>query len=409
MSMRQLLDVEHSLEYHTAKMTQRGLLCDTDETQRQIEILDSGIEQASDRLADIGIPANVAKDEGRLELTDYLIDAGCELVMTPKSKKLKIGADDLRLMTMEANEETQAVVEDLIFIKKAQKIQSAYLYPFLMHAEADGRVHPSIKTMGARTHRMSVSQPPLQQIPRDPMKVKDKNFVEAATKGVLTVDTRGCLVADPGRLLVTADYAQIEQRVYATLAGEPELIEAFRNGDDFHKTVASRLFDVDTEDVSTDQRQIAKNAGYLMIYGGGPRKLAVTAGITIDHATEIQKSMKKAQPNGMRYAKGLASQEAITTPFGRVLPIDPARRYAAINYMIQSTARDLFVIGMVRLITAGYADYLWIPEHDEILMNVPEENAESIAEEMGRLMHINFYGVPIVAEGTVLGKRWRKA
>ena len=395
MSMRQLLEVEHSLEYHTAKMTQRGLLCDQDETHRQIEVLDKGIEGATARLADIGIPANVAKDEGRLELTDYLIDAGCELVMTPKSKKLKIGADDLRIMTMGANDETQAVVEDLIFIKKAQKIQAAYLYPFLMHAEADGRVHPSIRTMGARTHRMSVSQPPLQQIPRDPL-------VEGA-------DTRGCLVADPGNLLVTADYAQIEQRVYATLAGEPELIEAFRNGDDFHKTVASRLFNVDAEYVNTDQRQIAKNAGYLMIYGGGPRKLAVTAGIPIDHATEIQKSMKKAQPNGMRYAKSLASQEAITTPFGRVLPIDAARRYAAINYMIQSTARDLFVIGMTRLITAGYAEYLWIPEHDEILMNVPEDNAESIAKEMGGLMHINFYGVPIVAEGTVLGRRWRKA
>jgi len=161
--------------------------------------------------------------------------------------------------------------------------------------------------------------------------------------------------------------------------------------------------------VGDAQRELAKRAGYLMIYGGGPRRLALTADIPLDQAADTLRMMKRRQPNFVRYAKSLAEMESITTPFGRVLPIDIARRYAAINYMIQSTARDLFVIGMVRLIKAGYADYLWLPIHDEIIMQVPEDMAEAIATEMGKLMYIDFYGTPIEAEGKILGRAWHKA
>jgi DNA polymerase-1 len=244
---------------------------------------------------------------------------------------------------------------------------------------------------------MSISQPPLQQIPREGIKADG-----------VTLDTRGCLIADPGHLLISADYSQIEQRVYATLAGEQDLIKAFIDGTDLHKIVATQLFGGSIEDVTSDQRQIAKTAGYLMIYGGGGRKLAISAGLPVPKAMSIVKAMKKAQRKGVSYARDLAELSVITTPFGRELPIDEARRYAALNYMVQSTARDLFVIGGVRIINAGYGQWLWLPIHDEWVLNVPEDQAERVAKELGEIMSIDFYGTPIIAEGVVLGKRWHK-
>ena len=397
MSLSHLLQVEHSLQYQTASMTRRGLLCDVKETKRQIAVLDSGIESATSRLEDIGIPASSTTDAGRIALEEFLLSENCNVERTPKSGKLKVGADSLRMAVLESDDTAKEVVEDLVFIKQAVKVKAAYLNAFLLAAEADGRVHPAIKTMGARTHRMSISEPPLQQIPRDPMQVDGQ-----------TADTRGCLVADPGCLLVSADYAQIEQRVYATLAGEKDLCEAFIKGTDLHKVVATQLFGGSIEDVTPEQRQIAKTAGYLMIYGGGGRKLSISAGIPVPKAVSIVKAMKKAQSHGVSYAKSLAEQSAVTTPFGRVLPIDEARRYAALNYMVQSSARDLFVIGGVSIIKAGYGQWLWLPVHDEWILNVPEDQAERVAKELGEIMFIDFYGTPIEAEGKVLGKRWHK-
>jgi DNA polymerase I-like protein with 3'-5' exonuclease and polymerase domains len=223
-----------------------------------------------------------------------------------------------------------------------------------------------------------------------------------------TVDIRNCLIADPGHLLVGADYAQIEQRVIATLAEETSMVQAMRDGLDIHKAVARDLWQVALDDVTHDQRTIAKNCGYAIIYGGGPGKLSLMADITVGQAKESMKLFKNTYPKLDAYAKLLARKKTITTPFGRELPVDETRPYTAINYMIQSTARDLFVIGGVKIIEAGYGDWLWLPIHDEWILNVPEELAERIAEELGQIMFIDFYGTPIIAEGIVLGNKWRK-
>ena len=224
----------------------------------------------------------------------------------------------------------------------------------------------------------------------------------------IDLDTRNCLVADPGCLLVGADYSQIESRVIATLAEERTMVQSFIDGRDIHKTVASSLWGVDYDDVLPDQRSIAKNCGYAMIYGSGPKKLALMADIPVSEAKAVIDLFYKTFPKLKAYQKGLSKQRTIITPFGRELPIDRARQYAATNYMVQSTARDLFVIGGVRIIQAGYGGMLWLPIHDEWILNVPEHYAEQVANELTDLMYIDFYGTPIVAEGQVLGECWRK-
>jgi DNA polymerase I-like protein with 3'-5' exonuclease and polymerase domains len=420
-SFKQLLEVEHSLQYQTASITKRGLLCDQEETNRQAAILDTGIAAATGRLDAAGIPANVATNDGRDSLEAYLKANGAKPSYSAKAELLSVGADDLRLAVMEAGEAAQAVVNDLVFVRQAEKVKAAYLQAFLLAAEADGRVHPTIKTMAARTHRMSISQPALQQIPAHLMDVKLSANDWLSIQDLLThdelnredftvsLDTRGCLTADPGYLLVTADLAQVEQRVMATLACETKMIEAIKAGLDIHNAVARDMYQVPIEDVTHDERELAKRAGYLMIYGGGARRLALTANIPVKRAKETISLFRNTYQAIADYSKRLQLNDIIITPFGRELPIDPGRKYAATNYMIQSTARDLFVTGMMRLVKAGYGPYMWLPIHDEIVVNVPEDKAEQAAKDMSEALSISFYGTPIDAEGVVLGKRWRKA
>ena len=225
----------------------------------------------------------------------------------------------------------------------------------------------------------------------------------------IELDTRNCLVADPGHLLVGADYSQIESRVIATLAEEHTMIQSFVDGRDIHKTVASSLWGVPYDDVLDAQRGIAKNCGYAMMYGSGPKKLALMADIPVDEAKAVIDLFYQTFPKLRIYQRKLSKMNEIITPFGRVLPIDRARRYAATNYMIQSTARDLFVIGGANLINAGYAPFLWLPIHDEWITNVPEEHADEVAIEMTNVMTLDFYGTPIIAEGKVLGEAWCKS
>jgi DNA polymerase I-like protein with 3'-5' exonuclease and polymerase domains len=168
----QLLAAEHSLQYRTAAITRRGQLIDVEEIERQIDILDRGIVAATERLEEIGLPANIRTDEGRTALETFLLDTGCKPNYTPKSKKLKVGADDLKRVTMESDDSVKDAIADLKFIAQAERFKTAYLFAFKAAAESDGRLHATIRTMAARTHRMSISSPPLQQIPSHEVEVQ---------------------------------------------------------------------------------------------------------------------------------------------------------------------------------------------------------------------------------------------
>lgn len=391
-----MLAREHRLQYHTAAMTRRGIKCDREETERQIKLLDRGIAERAARLDESGIPQNIATDEGRSALEAFLKKSGASLTYTPKSEKLSIKSDELQLAVIDATDEAKQVVEDLAFIRHAEKATASYLNAFLVSSERDGYVRPTVRTMAARTHRMSVSEPPLQQIPSKPLVVGDEE-----------ADPRGCLIARPGHVLVGADFSQIENRIVATLAKEESLIKDIKDGIDTHRATAASMYDVDINEVTDEQRSYAKTASYATLYGSGAKTLSMSANITVGQAREVIKRYKQAYPAIAAYAETLAHCQEVRTPYGRVLPVDPTRRYASLNYMVQSTARDAMVDGLMNLVKAGYGPNLWLVIHDEILMEVPEDKAEQAAADMTRLMTLDFYGTPLDAEGEIIGKRWR--
>lgn len=261
------------------------------------------------------------------------------------------------------------------------------------HLAPDGRVHPVLKSNGAtQTSRMSSNSPNFQNFSKKDPRV------------------RGCFVPSPGHVLISADFAQVELRVVAALAGETRMIEAIKAGDDLHQLTA---------DLIGQPRHIGKMTNFLIVYGGGAKALASQARIPLDLAGEVIAAFKEGYEAITAYNEVLMGYRTyIRTPTGRRLAVSTyngqPKVYANINFMVQSTSRDLLVDAWHRLATEyGRGEQVWYAVHDELVLHVPEAEAEQAMAEVTRCMTFDFLGVPIEAEAVVLRdehgvSRWGK-
>ncbi len=265
---------------------------------------------------------------------------------------------------------------------------------------------------------------------------------------------RRCFIADPGHVIFSADFDQIELRVAAGLAGETVLIEAAKRGESLHKTAALKLFG---EGYSPDQYRYTKNVNFGWLFGGGPKILSEQANITYDAAAGIIKEYEKNFPALTRYKRikqeqvlqsALTPMEYkafkvlrskmhlfrdstkegqtarrqlrnemdrllyrkigyITTPFGRRLVVDAEKAYAGTNYEVQSCARDLMCHALLDVMADPELEpTVLLPIHDELLGQALINKAEYIASRYGEVMTRKFLGVPITASGKVYGRSW---
>jgi DNA polymerase-1 len=276
------------------------------------------------------------------------------------------------------------VLQCSLFLSE-RKNAVANLTNFLAHSDADGYVHPEIKTLGARTGRMSVVNPALQTLKKsDP-------------------ELRGCFIAEPGSVLISADFSQIEIRVAAALSGDRELSAPILNGEDTHDSTARHLYG---DDFTKDQRQVAKQVNFGSLYGGGAGTLSKQAGIGMDEARSVVTKWKSTYKQVAHMSHVLSGMHVIVNPAGRRIPSDPERGYANLNYLIQSTARDLFVVAVRRIVERLGAEYLWMFVHDEVILQAPLSQAEAVRRVVQEEMTFTFYGIPVDAEAEVLGVRW---
>lgn len=272
---------------------------------------------------------------------------------------------------------------------------------------------------------------------------------------LLSADTiRRCLIADPGHVMLSADFDQIELRLAAAFAGEQSLIAAAKRGDSLHKAAAIDLFG---EDYTPDEYRLTKNGNFGWLYGSGPRNLSEQLGIPFVIAqrfvsdytqrfTSLTAFKRREVDNVMRTAftpterslyyslksqlfsyrgdtpAGRASRAAVqreidrlcrgklgwvTTPYGRRLPVDADKAYSAVNYLIQSTARDIMAEALLRVMDDRELEpTVLLPIHDELLGQAPKRKAKRIARRYGEVMSAEFRGVPITATGKVYGRSW---
>ena len=301
------------------------------------------------------------------------------------------------LMNLGDNKEIRGLAA-AVFDAKRNRHYADYIRGMRTELGSDGRIHPNIRPMQAATHRMSISNPPIQQFPRDDPRV------------------RGTLIADPGEAIITADYAQVEFRVGAAVSQDPVLIQKIKNGEDLHEVTATALFG---PGFNKGQRQASKPIGFGRLYLGGARGIYTqmaesdTTGY-MPSMSQVQRAIKAFDNQYRRYYKwavGLkdkveASGGILYTATGRRLIVSPS--YAAPNYAIQSVARDLFAAGINKAHQRGLGQYIRLVVHDEIVASVPEDRAKEIGAEIAECMTTVFKGVPIDVEWDIKGKRWAK-
>lgn len=391
-----LCKLEHKLQYLLTLMRRRGMRVDVPYLHRlEIELHNDYVEQC-DLALDLGVDSIFANEQ----VVAKLLEMGEELTATTKGGALQVDRAVLlpladlntrweRLNVREPNPLADAVLRG----KRAEKWRTAYALGCLNWRDADDRIHPSINSLQARTARMSVADPALQQLPSSDWRV------------------RRAFVPDPGQVMFAADYKAVEMRVLAALSGDWTMRSAIANGADLHDFTATRVFGPQFTD---QERKIAKSIGFGKVYGGGAAGVARLTGADEAGIKVAMEAYDNTFPGIKRYSRRLMRQAQggileVVTPIGRRLPLDPDRIYAATNYVVQSTARDLLAQAIIRLFDAGLGDYLLVPVHDELVGQAPVETAEQIVKEIGNVMESDFQGVHIASSAKVVGTSWGAA
>ncbi len=293
------------------------------------------------------------------------------------------------------------------------KLKSTYTekLPQLVNPRT-GRIHTSYHQAVAATGRLSSSDPNLQNIP---IRTEEGRRIREA------------FVAEDGFVLLAADYSQIELRIMAHLSEDPGLIKAFQHGLDVHKATAAEVFGCHPEAVTPELRRRAKAINFGLIYGMSAYGLARQLGIVQQEAREYIEIYFDRYPgvrNYMDRTRELARQQGfVETLFGRRLHLpeiqskNAARRqYAertAINAPMQGTAADLIKMAMVKvdqwLLDNASSSRMILQVHDELVLEVPEEDAQHMANTIAEIMcSVAELSVPLLVD-TGTGPNWKVA
>ena len=379
LGLGRLVKFDHDVQKVCAAMTARGMAVAVDYARQLCADLE--VEQAdAERQALI---YGVTSVNSTAQVSEALMAAGHTLTERTDSGLWKID----KAVLAGIDHPLARLVETA---KYARKMRGTWLEPILAHGEVDGRAHCRIRTVAARTYRMSITDPPLQTLPATDHRV------------------RSTLIADPGMVIATIDFNAIELRVMSALAGEDRMIETFIAGDNFHDATAERMFGPDW---TAENRRTVKGVAFGWLYGSGPKTLAKVAGISQSEAKKVIDNFERSFPRAQRWARQSSQRVAfgealVVTPTGRRIPVDRDRSYRATNYVVSSLAADLYKGSLLELSAAGFDEFLLVPVHDEIVCQLPVADAEDIAHEMATVMGGHLGRVPIVAEAEISGPSW---
>ncbi len=330
----------------------------------------------------------------------------------PSGKKTKTGYS-VSVDVIEGLRGKHPMVDHLLDYRQLAKLKSTYVDGLLALMEpVSGRVHTSFNQTVASSGRLSSSNPNLQNIP---------------VRTEIGRQIRRAFIADPSYVLLTADYSQFELRILAHITHEPRLVEAFSNGEDIHTITAASLFNVPVEQVTKDQRRLAKTVVYAVLYGQSAFGLAQITGMTNSEASEFIKRYHETFPNIKGYVDSTLNQAHkqgyVNTLYGRkrffpdLHTMSHNERQAlkreAINMPIQGGNADLIKIAMIRIQHAldekRMKTRMILQVHDELVFEVAVEEMERVRHMIPAMMEgVAQLDVPIKVEMKV-GKNWYEA
>jgi DNA polymerase I len=317
---------------------------------------------------------------------------------TQKTRSYSTGAETLEELAVRG----YPIAQLLLRYRELIKLKSTYVDALPTLVAADGRLHTRFQQAVAATGRLSSASPNLQNIP---------------IRTELGQRIRRAFVAGPGRVLLAADYSQIELRILAHIAEEPELVRAFAAGEDIHRATAGIVFGVAPELVTAEQRRAAKTINFGIIYGMSAFGLSQNLGISKGDADRFIAAYLGRYQGVRRYVEEtLRSAERegkVETLYGRVrwLPDVQSKnrnlrenaRRMAINARIQGTAADLLKMAMIAIDRRLRREHpnarLLLTVHDELLFEVPQAEVEPVSVLVRREMEgVAQLAVPLVVE-----------
>jgi len=357
-----------------------------------------------------GRPFNVGSPK---QLGEILFD---ELKLTG-GKKGKTGAYSTHSDVLEELETQHPLPKKILDWRLVAKLKSTYADSLIEQIHpVSGRVHTSFSMAGAATGRLSSTDPNVQNIP---VRSEEGRRI------------RGAFVAEPGHVLLSVDYSQIELRLVAEMAQVEPLKQAFRDGIDIHALTASQVFGVPLAQMDPMTRRNAKAINFGIIYGMSAFGLARQLGVAQGEAAAFIKAYFERYPGIRAYmdrTREVARQQGyVTTLFGRrcylrqIADKNPAmRQFAerqAINAPIQGTAADIIKRAMIRVPPAlrarGLAARMLLQVHDELLFEVPEAEIEETTALVRQVMENAHHPairleVPLIADAG-MGRNWAEA
>jgi DNA polymerase I len=312
---------------------------------------------------------------------------------------------------LETLAEEHPIARKVLDYRQLTKLKSTYVdtLPALINPRT-GRLHTTFYQAGTATGRLSSANPNLQNIP---------------IRTELGRGIRAAFIAEPGHVLLTADYSQIELRLLAHFSRDPLLVEAYRRGDDIHTLTASQVFGVPPLMVTPDHRRQAKVVNFGIVYGLSAFGLSQNLGIEPAEAKLfIANYFEKYK--GVRAFIDKTLEEArrdlkVRTLHGRIRPIPDinSKNFAqrgfaertAVNTPLQGTAADLIKVAMIRIDTAlqerGLKSRMTLQVHDELVFEVPEKEVEIMQSLVREHMEkVHALAVPLLIEMEV-GPNWR--
>ena len=312
---------------------------------------------------------------------------------TRGARKMKSGYYSTRAAVLESLQGEHPILDDILEYRELTKLQSTYVdaLPTMVNPRT-GRVHTSYNPTGAVTGRISSNNPNLQNIP---IRTEEGRRVRRA------------FVAMDGWRLLGADYSQVELRVMAHVSGDQGMIDAFKRGEDIHATTAAAVYGVPLDGVTYEMRSIAKAVNFGLIYGQSAFGLARQLGMSVDSAQAfidryferfpgVHTYMDQIQADAARkgYVETLLNRRRffpeLTTGSHASVRDRQASVRMAINTPIQGSAADIIKLAMIRMHRAlaetGLRSRMLLQVHDEVVLEVPEEEIEVATELVRRTM-----------------------
>ena len=394
-------DVEHPLCRVLAEMELAGFQVDAGMLRSFGETLTAAIETLEQRIYSYAGQFNINSPK---QLGEVLF----ERLGLPSYKKTKTGYST-SAEVLEKLRGAHPIVGEVLEYRQYAKLKSTYVDGLLKVISPDGRVRTSFQMTVTATGRLSSTEPNLQNIP---------------TRTELGSELRRMFVAGPGRILVDADYSQIELRLLAHISGDQAMVDAFRSGEDFHTVTAAHVFSVPVEEVTPAMRRAAKAVNFGIVYGISPFSLSQDLGVTVAEAKAYMGAYFHRFPGVKAYMDQVVERARadgyVETPMHRrrALPEIKSSNHnmrsfgerVALNMPIQGTAADIIKLAMVRvhrqLKEAALEARLIMQVHDELIVECPEAEADRVKAILVREMEGAWpLSVPLIAEAHS-GKSW---